>query len=141
MNQNLDDRRSGVKISQEGEETRRYILSRDAKLTKRDTLELAEVARREPDEAKAIMKSRITGSRQSKVKGKRSLSREEGVSYTSGVGCDYLVRMTPDTWERLSQYMLETEAATLGGAIARLLDEVEQLGESVAATSRSDIRE
>ncbi len=80
------------------------------------------------------MKSRIIGSRQSRVKGKRSLSREEGVSYTGGVGCDYLVRVTPDTWERLSKYMLETQAATLGGAIARLLDEVEQLRELVAAT-------
>jgi len=46
------------------------------------------------------------------------------------------VRVTPDTWERLSQYRLETEAVALGGAIAqraapraiaRLLDEVEQL--------------
>jgi hypothetical protein len=45
-----------------------------------------------------------------------------------------LVRVTPDTWERLSKYMLETQAATLGGAIARLLDEVEQLRELVAAT-------
>ena len=122
-----------------GEETRQYILSRDAKLTKRDTLELAEVARREPDEAQAIMKSRIAGSRPSKVKGKRVLSREEGVSYTSGVGCDYLVRVTPDTWERLSKYMLETESVTLGRAIARLLDEVEQLRERVAETNRSDI--
>jgi hypothetical protein len=121
-----------------GDETRRYILSRDAKLTKRDTLELAEVARREPNEAQAIMKSRITGIRQSKVKGKRSLRREEGVSYTSGVGCDYLVHVTPNTWERLTEYMLETEAATLGGAITRLLDEVEQLQEHVAETSRSD---
>ncbi|WP_155898292.1 hypothetical protein [Allocoleopsis franciscana] len=49
--------------------------------------------------------------------------------------------MTPDTWERLSKYRLETEAVTLGGAIARLLDEVEQLREGVAATSRSDIFE
>lgn len=49
------------------------------------------------------MKSRITGSRPSKVKGKRSLNQEEGVSYTSGVGCDYLVRVTPDTWERLDK--------------------------------------
>jgi hypothetical protein len=122
-----------------GEETRQYILSRDAKLTKRDTLELAKVARREPDEAKAIMKSRIAGSRPSKVEGKRSLSREEGVSYTSGVGCDYLVRVTPDTWERLSKYMLETESVTMGGAIARLLDEVEQLRSRGAATTRSDI--
>jgi hypothetical protein len=34
---------------------------------------------------------------------------------------------------------LETESATLGGAIARLLDEVEQLRSRVAKTSRSDI--
>lgn len=123
-----------------GEETRRYILSRDAKLTKRETLELAKVARREADEAKAIMKSRITGSSssQSKVKGKRALSREEGVSYTSGVGCDYLVRLTPDTWERLDKYRCEIESATLGGAIARLLDEVERLQERVAATTLRD---
>ena len=84
------------------------------------------------------MQSRIKGSRPSTVKGKRVLSREEGVSYTSGVGCDYLVRVTPDTWERLSKYMLETESATLGGA-ARLLDEVEQLRSRVTETSRSDI--
>jgi len=45
---------------------------------------------------------------------------------------------TPDTWERLSKYMLETESATLGGA-ARLLDEVEQLRSRVTETSRSDI--
>jgi len=99
------------------------------------------VARREPDEAQAIMKSGMTGSRPSKVKGKRSLSREEGISYTNGGGCDYLVRVTPDTWERLSQYqyMLETEAVTLGGTIARLLDEVEQLRERGTATSRSEV--
>ncbi len=48
----------------------------------------------------------------------------EGLAYTQGLGIEYNVRLSQETWEKLNKYAQLVGTATLDGAIQRLLDEV-----------------
>ena len=48
----------------------------------------------------------------------------EGIAYTQGVGIEYNVRLSQDTWDKLNAYAAHEGAASLDGAISRLLDSV-----------------
>ena len=48
----------------------------------------------------------------------------EGIAYTQGVGVEYNVRLSQDTWDKLNAYAAHEGAASLDGAISRLLDSV-----------------
>ncbi len=45
----------------------------------------------------------------------------EGLAYTQGIGIEYNVRLSQETWEKLNKYAQHVGTATLDGAIARLL--------------------
>ena len=45
----------------------------------------------------------------------------EGLAYTQGIGIEYNVRLSQETWEKLNKYAQLVGTATLDGAIARLL--------------------
>ena len=47
----------------------------------------------------------------------------EGIAYTQGVGIEYNVRLSQETWEKLNEYAARVGTATLDGAIARLLEQ------------------
>jgi hypothetical protein len=47
------------------------------------------------------------------------------INYTLGC-CDYQIAVSAEVWEQIKQYKEKVGAATLGGAIARLLDEVDK---------------
>ena len=47
----------------------------------------------------------------------------EGIAYTQGVGIEYNVRLSLETWENLNEYAARVGTATLDGAIARLLEQ------------------
>ena len=47
----------------------------------------------------------------------------EGIAYTQGVGIEYNVRLSSETWEKLNEYAARVGTATLDGAIARLLEQ------------------
>lgn len=49
----------------------------------------------------------------------------EGIAYTVGVGLEYNVRLSQETWERLNAYAAKEGTASLSGAIARLLDRLD----------------
>ena len=49
---------------------------------------------------------------------------EEGINYKQGMGCEFYVRVSQETWERLNKYAEYVGTATLNGAVARLLREV-----------------
>ena len=46
----------------------------------------------------------------------------EGLAYTQGIGIEYNVRLSQETWEKLNKYAQLVGTATLDGAIARLLE-------------------
>ena len=46
----------------------------------------------------------------------------EGFNYVQGVGVEWYVRVDEETWQKLDRYAKEIGTATLGGAIARLLE-------------------
>ncbi len=46
----------------------------------------------------------------------------EGINYVPGVGVEWYVRVDEETWNKLDRYAKQTGTATLGGAIARLLE-------------------
>jgi hypothetical protein len=103
---------------------RQAILSRDFKLTQQDTKELARVARQSPEKIPELVAQRVAT--EGKSHSARRSKPTEGISYTPGVGCDYQITVTAQVWEQLNNYKEEIGAATLSGAIARLLDEVKQ---------------
>ncbi|MGL4882019.1 MAG: hypothetical protein ACRC8K_13275, partial [Waterburya sp.] len=49
----------------------------------------------------------------------------EGIAYTVGVGLEYNVRLSQETWDRLNAYAAKEGTASLSGAIARLLDRLD----------------
>ncbi|BAU67553.1 hypothetical protein STA3757_49750 (plasmid) [Stanieria sp. NIES-3757] len=48
----------------------------------------------------------------------------EGINYKQGMGCEFYVRVSQETWEKLNKYAEYIGTATLNGAVARLLNEV-----------------
>ncbi|MEN9566615.1 MAG: hypothetical protein RLZZ69_1811, partial [Cyanobacteriota bacterium] len=42
--------------------------------------------------------------------------------YKAGIGLEYNVRLSQETWEKLNEYAVNEGTASLDGAIARLLD-------------------
>ena len=48
----------------------------------------------------------------------------EGINYKQGMGCEFYVRVSQETWEKLNKYAEYIGTASLGGAVARLLNEV-----------------
>lgn len=51
----------------------------------------------------------------------------EGIAYTQGVGIEYNVRLSSETWEKLNEYAARVGTATLDGAVARLLEQNHQV--------------
>ena len=51
----------------------------------------------------------------------------EGIAYTQGVGIEYNVRLSQETWEKLNEYAARVGTATLDGAIALLLEQGHQV--------------
>ncbi len=49
-------------------------------------------------------------------------SPSEGINYVPGVGVEWYVRVDEETWHKLDQYAKRIGTATLGNAIARLLE-------------------
>ena len=49
-------------------------------------------------------------------------SPNEGINYTQGIGNEWYVRLDEETWNKLNQYAQKVGTATLGGALARLLE-------------------
>ena len=49
---------------------------------------------------------------------------EEGVNYIQGMGCEFYVRLSQETWKKLNEYAEYVGTASLNGAVARLLNEV-----------------
>ena len=49
---------------------------------------------------------------------------EEGVNYLPGMGCEFYVRLSQETWNRLNKYAEYVGTASLNGAVTRLLSEV-----------------
>ncbi len=49
---------------------------------------------------------------------------EEGVNYIQGMGCEFYVRLSQETWKKLNEYAEYVGTASLNGAVARLLSEV-----------------
>jgi hypothetical protein len=45
-----------------------------------------------------------------------------GIAYKAGIGLEYNVRLSQETWEKLNEYAVNEGTASLDGAIARLLD-------------------
>jgi hypothetical protein len=48
----------------------------------------------------------------------------EGINYKQGMGCEFYVRVSQETWEKLNKYAEYVGTASLNGAVARLLSEV-----------------
>ena len=48
----------------------------------------------------------------------------EGINYKQGMGCEFYVRVSQETWEKLNKYAEYIGTASLNGAVARLLREV-----------------
>ncbi|MGL6340531.1 MAG: hypothetical protein ACRC80_15495 [Waterburya sp.] len=49
-----------------------------------------------------------------------------GIAYKAGIGLEYNVRLSQETWEKLNSYAVNEGTASLDGAIARLLDLVDR---------------
>ena len=49
---------------------------------------------------------------------------EEGVNYVQGMGCEFYVRLSQETWKKLNEYAEYVGTASLNGAVTRLLNEV-----------------
>ncbi|MGD2184342.1 hypothetical protein [Lusitaniella coriacea] len=105
-----------------GSAVRTQLLSRRAKLTAADARELAKVARRSKADAQALWVALTDRFRPSKPR----KPRREGANYKPGEGCEYYARLSQETWQRLNRYAEDAGAATLDGAIARLLDRAQQ---------------
>lgn len=105
-------------------QSRQAILSRDSKLTQQDTQQLASLARHSPEKVPELVAQLLATECSSNRKPRSKPT--QGISYTPGVGCDYQITVTAQVWEQLNNYKEEIGAATLSGAIARLLDEVKQ---------------
>lgn len=45
-----------------------------------------------------------------------------GIAYKAGIGLEYNVRLSQETWDKLNEYAVNEGTASLDGAIARLLD-------------------
>ena len=45
-----------------------------------------------------------------------------GIAYKAGIGLEYNVRLSQETWDKLNSYAVNEGTASLDGAIARLLD-------------------
>jgi hypothetical protein len=45
-----------------------------------------------------------------------------GIAYKAGIGLEYNVRLSQETWNKLNSYAVNEGTASLDGAIARLLD-------------------
>ena len=43
---------------------------------------------------------------------------KEGISYKQGIGCEFYVRVSQETWEKLNKYAEYIGTASLGGAVA-----------------------
>jgi hypothetical protein len=114
---------------------RQAILSRDSKLTQQDTQQLASLARHSPEKVPELVAQLLAAECSSNRKPRSKPT--QGISYTPGVGCDYQLTVTAQVWEQLNNYKEEIGAATLSGAIARLLHEVKQnqLSQTDAFTS------
>ena len=97
-------------------------MSRDSKLTQQDTQQLASLARHSPEKVPELVAQLLATECSSNRKPRSKPT--QGISYTPGVGCDYQITVTAQVWEQLNNYKEEIGAATLSGAIARLLDEV-----------------
>jgi hypothetical protein len=52
---------------------------------------------------------------------------KEGINYKQGVGCEFYVRVSQETWEKLNKYAEYIGAASLNGAVQRLLNELYNL--------------
>ena len=105
-------------------QSRQAILSRDSKLTQQNTQKLASLARHSPEKVPELVTQLLAT--ESKSNRKPRSKPTQGISYTPGVGCDYQITVTAQVWEQLNNYKEAIGAATLSGAIARLLDEVKQ---------------
>jgi ParB-like chromosome segregation protein Spo0J len=120
-------------------QSRQAILSRDSKLTQQDTQELAKVARHSPEKVPQLVAQLVATFCSSNCSSNRKPRSKptQGISYTPGVGCDYQIAVTAQVWEQLNNYKEAIGAATLSGALARLLDEVKQnqLSQTDAFTS------
>ncbi len=49
-------------------------------------------------------------------------SPHEGINHVPGVGLEWYVRLDEETWNKLNQYAQQVGTATLGSAVARLLE-------------------
>jgi len=49
-----------------------------------------------------------------------------GIAYKAGIGLEYNVRLSQETWDKLNSYAVNEGTASLDGAIARLLDLVDR---------------
>lgn len=104
-----------------GSAVRTQLLSRRAKLTVADARELAKVARRSKADAQGLWVALTTETRPPKPQ----RPPREGANYKPGEGCEYYARLSQETWQRLNRYAEDAGAATLDGAVARLLDRVQ----------------
>jgi hypothetical protein len=107
-------------------DSRLDILSRDSKLTQLDIKELSKVARHSPEKAPELFAEFKAKKGKSNRKRTPTTIPTSKINYTPGVGCDYQIAVSAEVWEQIKQYKEKVGAATLGGAIARLLDEVRQ---------------
>ncbi len=48
---------------------------------------------------------------------------KEGVNYKQGMGCEFYVRLSQETWDKLNEYAEYIGTASLNGAVTRLLSE------------------
>lgn len=103
-----------------GKLVRQEILSRQSPLTLTDTQKLAKVAKHSKGEAQSMYEEFKVGPRRLKSR----TQPQEGINYTPGQGCEYYVRLDEITWKKLQAYQESVGSATLGGAVARLLDQV-----------------
>ena len=67
-----------------------------------------------------LKKRRVSSSK----KNENHKQLKEGISYKQGIGCEFYVRVSQETWEKLNKYAEYIGTASLGGAVARLLNEV-----------------
>ena len=67
----------------------------------------------------------ISGKRQVDSSNKNENYRQlrEGINYKQGMGCEFYVRVSQETWEKLNKYAEYVGTASLNGAVARLLNE------------------
>ncbi|MEN9870014.1 MAG: hypothetical protein RLZZ171_997 [Cyanobacteriota bacterium] len=59
-------------------------------------------------------------------KNKKTNPKFTEIKYDAGVGVEYTVRMNEETFFRLQKYQAKIGSASKGGAVARLLDEIDE---------------